>query len=337
MRRIPSDVMGRFDPRGGRSPHPSDCRALPPCYRAAEMMLKDRMKPGARSYSFEFFPPRTDEAEEALFQLIAEELRPLDPSFVSVTYGAGGSTRDRTLRIVARIVRETDLIPVAHLTTVLADEAELSRIIDELKSSGVRHILALRGDPPATLPEGKTTIHDPNYQHGRDLVELIHRRAPGHFSVGVAGHPEGHPESKGDLELDAKHLAEKVLAGADFVVTQFFFEARHYFALRERAIRHGMPPDTPILPGIMPVTNFAQIKRFAELSGAEFPAWLEEKLSVHADDPSALADLGIELATKLCEELLQGGAPGLHFYTLNKSPATRQIVANLDASQSRIG
>lgn len=299
------------------------------------MMLKDRINSGERSFSFEFFPPRTDEAEEALFRLISEELRPLEPSFVSVTYGAGGSTRDRTLRIVARLVRETDLIPVAHLTTVLADEAELSRIIDELKGSGVRHILALRGDAPATLPEGKTTIHHPDFQHAKALVELIHRRAPGHFSVGVAGHPEGHPECKGDLELDARYLAEKVHAGADFVVTQFFFEAKHYFAMRDRAIRHGMPPDTPVLAGIMPVTNFAQIKRFAELSGADFPAWLEEKLSVYQDDPVSLAALGVELATELCEELIAGGAPGLHFYTLNKSPATRQIVASLDARRSR--
>ena len=290
------------------------------------MRVRDLIEKQGRSFSFEFFPPKTPEAEEALFQLIVEELSPLRPTFVSVTYGAGGSTRDRTLRIVARIARETDLTPVAHLTTVLADREELARTIDALAESGIENILALRGDPPPDLPEGKV-IHQPDLEHAIALVELIHQRAPGKFSVGVAAHPEGHPQAT-SLEEDARFLVEKVRAGADFVCTQFFFEAKYYFDLRERALRYGLPPEVPILPGIMPVTNANQIKRFAELSGANFPAWLAERLSGAADGAEVRA-IGIEVATELCQELLDGGAPGLHFYTLNRSTATREIYQNL--------
>jgi methylenetetrahydrofolate reductase (NADPH) len=290
------------------------------------MRVRDIIEKEGRSFSFEFFPPKTAEAEEALFDVIVNELAPLRPTFVSVTYGAGGSTRDRTLRLVARIARETDLTPVAHLTTVLADRDELGRTVDALAESGVENILALRGDPPPGVPEGQT-IHHSGLEHAIELVRLIHERAPGRFSVGVAAHPEGHPQST-NLEDDARFLVEKVRAGADFVVTQFFFEAAHYFALRERAIRHGLPPSVPILPGIMPVTNAGQIKRFAELSGADFPAWLAERLEA-AQDAADVRAIGVEVATTLCEELLAGGAPGLHFYTLNRSTATREIYRNL--------
>lgn len=290
------------------------------------MRVRDLIDKQGRSFSFEFFPPKTPEAEDTLFDVIVNELSPLEPTFVSVTYGAGGSTRDRTLRIVARIAQETSLTPVAHLTTVLADQEELGRIIDALAASGVENILALRGDPPPGVPEG-TVIHHPGLEHAIDLVKLIHARRPGDFSVGVAVHPEGHPQST-SLEDDARYFVEKVRAGAEFVVTQFFFEAKHYFALRERAIRYGFPPDVPILPGIMPVTNASQIKRFAELSGAEFPAWLADRFA-GVENPADVRAIGVEVATQLCEELLEGGAPGLHFYTLNRSTATREIYRNL--------
>lgn len=292
------------------------------------MFIRDRIAAAGRSFSFEFFPPKTPEGEAELWELLTGDLAALEPTFVSVTYGAGGSTRHRTIGLTARIARETSLLPMAHLTTVGTSRAELHGIVSALHEGGVRNILALRGDPP----RDGTDFAPPEdgLAHAIELVRLVHDLAPGDFCVGVAGFPEKHPDA-GDFETDVRFLVEKVKAGADFVLTQFFFEARHWERLVETALDLGLPEDVPIIPGIMPVTNLKSITRMAELSGADFPAWLSEKL--HAAEErggeDAVWDVGIEEATKLCEDLLRAGAPGLHFYTLNKSPATRQIYLNL--------
>jgi methylenetetrahydrofolate reductase (NADPH) len=269
------------------------------------------------SYSFEFSPPRTPEAEAQLERALVE-LEPLRPSFVSVTYGAGGSTRERTHEIVTRINRDTSMTAMAHLTCAAHTRAQMRDIVLRYGEAGIENILALRGDPPADLdlPEGE-------FDYAIDLVEFI--RDLGDFSVGVAAHPEPHPRSP-SLEADRRHTAEK-LAVADFAITQFFFESRHYFELVESVRALGV--DKPVIPGIMPVTNIGGIKRMTEMQGSEFPAWLAEKLHAVEDDPAAVRRVGITEATRLCDELLAGGAPGLHFYTMNFSKATREIFANL--------
>jgi methylenetetrahydrofolate reductase (NADPH) len=281
---------------------------------------------GRRSFSFEFFPPQTDEGERQLWRAL-RELEPLTPTFVSVTYGAGGSTRDRTTRLTGRIATETTLTPMGHLTCVDASVAELRRVVGGYAEAGVRTVLALRGDPPG----GSGTpwvAHPQGLQHADDLVRLV--RELGDFSVGVAAFPEGHPESA-DLESDARRFAAKVAAGADFAVTQFFFHADDYFRLVERAERHGAR--VPIIPGVMPVTNVRQIQRFAQLSGTAFPADLAQRLLAVEDDPEAVRAIGVETAVDLCRQLLDGGAPGLHFYTLNRSTATREIYQALALDQ----
>jgi methylenetetrahydrofolate reductase (NADPH) len=286
------------------------------------------MGSGRHSWSFEFFPPQTDDGERQLWQAI-RELEGLRPTFVSVTYGAGGSTRDRTVRLTERIAAETTLTPVGHLTCVGATRAELRSVIGSYAAAGVRNMLALRGDPPAGVGTPWTS-HPGGLEHASELVSLV--KSLGDFSVGVAAFPEGHPESV-DLKADAMALVHKAEAGAEFAITQFFFEPDHYFKLVDRAAALGST--IPIVPGIMPVTNVKQIKRFAELSGTDFPTWLAERLHVVEHDPAAVRALGVELATELAGELLDGGAPGLHFYTLNRSTATREIYANLDLSHRR--
>ena len=270
-----------------------------------------------RTYSFEFFPPRTPEAERTLEQTLVE-LEPLHPSFVSVTYGAGGSTRERTHDLVVRINRTMGMTAMAHLTCVGHSCMELEEIVARYRDAGIENVLALGGDPPVgtELPVGE--LH-----HAVELVRLI--RGVGDFAIGVAAHPEPHPRSP-DIVSDRRHTAEK-LAEADFAITQFFFEARHYFELVESL--HALGVDKPVIPGIMPVTTISGIQRMAELQGSEFPAWLEARLRAVEDDAAAVRKVGIEEATRLCRELLDGGAPGLHFYTLNRSPSTREIHANL--------
>jgi methylenetetrahydrofolate reductase (NADPH) len=289
---------------------------------AAPPTVRELLAGGAVSYSFEFFPPKSDEGERQLWRTI-RELEGLSPTFVSVTYGAGGSNRDRTVRITGRIAAETTLNPVAHLTCVGHSRAELRSVIGAYADAGVRNILALRGDPPGG-PGQPWVRHPDGFDHAEELVALI--RQLGDFCVGVAAFPEGHPEAE-SLEADARYLARKAKAGADFAITQFFFDADDYFALVERASRYGC--DIPIIPGIMPVTNVRQIERMALLSGAEFPADLAERLLAVEDDPAAVRAIGVEVATELCLKLLAGGAPGLHFYTLNRSTATREIYANI--------
>jgi methylenetetrahydrofolate reductase (NADPH) len=284
--------------------------------------ISDILKRGT-SYSFEFFPPRTPEAEESLARALVE-LEPLGPSYVSVTYGAGGSTRERTHGLVVQILHDTPITPMAHLTCVGHTRAELRDIVARYREAGIENVLALGGDPPkdVELPQGEL-------RYAVELVRLV--REVGDFSVGVAAHPEPHPRSP-SREADRLHTAEK-LAEADFAITQFFFEPEHYFDLVEGLHGHGV--DKPVIAGIMPVTSLGAIKRMAQLQGSAFPEWLAEKLHAVGDDPEAVRAVGVAEATKLCRALLEGGAPGLHFYTLNRSTATREIYANLGLTPAR--
>jgi len=269
------------------------------------------------SYSFEFFPPKTPAAEAALARAL-QELEPLGPSYVSVTYGAGGSTREKTHEIVTGILRETSMTPMAHLTCAAHTRAELVEVVTRYRDAGIDNILALGGDPPKDLdlPHGEL-------DYAVELVELV--RSVGDFAVGVAAHPEPHPRSPSRAS-DRLHTAEK-LAAADFAITQFFFDADHYFDLVEGLRAHGV--EKPVIAGIMPATSIGSIKRMTELQGSEFPRWLADKLEAVADDPDAVFAVGVEEATKLSQRLVDGGAPGLHFYTLNRSRATRAIYDNL--------
>lgn len=284
--------------------------------------ISSRLAEPAPTFSFEFFPPRTDAGEQALWQAL-RELEPLHPGFVSVTYGAGGSTRDRTVRLTQRIAEETTLTPMAHLTCVGSSRTELAGVLGQYADAGIHNVLALRGDPPGG-PGTPFTPHPEGLRYASELVTLI--RSLGRFEVGVAAFPEGHPESR-DLDHDADVLVAKAEAGAEFAITQFFFDVDDYARLVERVRRRGC--DLPIVPGIMPVTNVSQIERFAALSGAAFPAALAERLHAVADDPAAVRAIGVEVATGLATRLLAEGAPGLHFYTLNRSTATREVHAAL--------
>jgi methylenetetrahydrofolate reductase (NADPH) len=269
-----------------------------------------------RTYSFEFFPPKTDGAQLSLGHTIAE-LEPLAPSFVSVTYGAGGSTRARTHEIVTWVRRETSITPMAHLTCQGHTRAEIAEILADYRTAGIENILALGGDAP-----GDPADHGPSdYRYASDLIEDIAIRD---FSIGVAAHPEVHPSSP-DRATDRRMLAAK-LGAADFAITQFFFEAHHYLELVDELAALGV--DKPVLPGVMPITNASQVRRMAELSGAEVPAWLVDRLD-GVDDPADVRRIGVEVASALCAELLDRGAPGLHLYTLNRSTASREIYANL--------
>jgi methylenetetrahydrofolate reductase (NADPH) len=287
----------------------------------AGLDLPGLLSAGGRSFSFEFFPPKTEQGTAVLWRAIGE-LEPLRPTFVSVTYGAGGSTRSRTVAVTGRIAAESGLTPVAHLTCVGATRDELEGVLQEYRRAGVGTVLALRGDPPG----GAGARWEPTpggLRHADELVALVAAR--GGFAVGVAAFPEGHPEST-DLQQDAAVLAGKQAAGATFAITQFFFHPDDYFALVERARRAGAT--LPIIPGIMPVTNVRQIQRFAELSGAAFPAELARRFEACADEAEVRA-LGVRTAAQLCATLLAGGAPGLHYYTLNRSTATREIHESL--------
>lgn len=276
---------------------------------------------GDRSFSFEFFPPRTDAGEAQLWRAM-RRLEALSPTFVSVTYGAGGSTRDRTTRITERIAADTLFTPVAHLTCVGSTVPELRSVIAGYAAAGVGDILAIRGDPQGG-PNTPWVSTPGGLEHADELVRLI--KSLGSFSVGVAAFPEGHPESSNPDE-DVEALLRKQESGADYAVTQFFFDAADYLRLRDRAAEAGVT--IPIIAGIMPVTNVGQIERFAQLSGAAFPDELSQRFHAAADE-EAVRELGVEIATEMCAELLAEGAPGLHFYTLNRSTATSEIYANL--------
>ncbi|MDP9443258.1 MAG: methylenetetrahydrofolate reductase [NAD(P)H] [Actinomycetota bacterium] len=283
--------------------------------------IRELIHAGDRSFSFEFFPPKDDEGERLLWQAI-RELEPLRPTFVSVTYGAGGSTRDRTVRITEGIAADTTLTPVGHLTCVGHPRDELRLIVGRYSDAGVRNFLALRGDPPSG--PGTPWVPTPGgLDHASDLVRLI--RDLGDFCVGVAAFPEGHRDAP-SLDDDARVLAEKYQAGADFAITELFFRPADYLRLVERSTRAGA--DLTIIPGIMPITNLRQIQRFAELSGREVPPEVVARFD-GISEPAEVRKVGVEIATEMCQELLSDGAPGLHFYTLNRSRATRDIFANL--------
>jgi methylenetetrahydrofolate reductase (NADPH) len=287
--------------------------------------IRELLATGDRSFSFEFFPPKTSEAEETLWRAI-REIEQLRPTFVSITYGAGGSTRDGTIRVTERVAQDTSLTPLGHLTCVSHSRDELRSVIGAYAGAGVRNVLAIRGDPPGG-PTKPWVAHPEGMNHAVELVELV--RSLGDFCVGVAAFPDKHPEAV-DLEADARVLAAKATAGADFAITQMFFGADDYFELVDRATALGC--DIPILPGVMPVTNIKQIQRMADLTGMALPAAVTDRLHAVEDDPAAVRAVGVEIASELCERLLTGGAPGIHFITLNRSTATREVYANLQSS-----
>jgi methylenetetrahydrofolate reductase (NADPH) len=288
------------------------------------MKIRNRLNPSKPCFSFEFFPPKTDEGVKNLLVAL-RDLAPLEPGFVSVTYGAGGSTRERTLELVTQIKETSQLEAVAHLTCVGHTRDELAAILDQLKAAKLENVLVLRGDPP--LGERSFVPRDGGFRYASELVSFI-REHDYPFCVGGAGYPEGHVETP-SRDDDLLHLKEKVDAGLDFIITQLFFDNAFYFDFVERARRVGI--NVPIVPGIMPITNFEQLNRFVRLCGATVPMRLALQLEREKDNPEALMQLGVAHATVQCVELLQRGVPGIHFYTLNRSPATRMIVSALRA------
>ncbi len=272
-------------------------------------------------FSFEFFPPKDDEGVERLFNA-ASELKEDDPAFVSVTYGAGGSTRTRTIEIVKRIKRDLGLEAMAHFTCVGATVEELREVLDQMQDAGIENVLALRGDPPKGETEWKQTPG--GLQYSTELAKLISENYD--FSIGAACFPEVHPEAK-SLEDDLRFMKEKMDAGVRFFITQLFFDNELYFDFVREARAFGI--DVPIVPGIMPVTGFAQIKRFTDMCGASIPPDYERELAARQDDPDAVKELGVAYATLQASDLLARGAPGIHFYVLNRSPSARAILAAL--------
>jgi methylenetetrahydrofolate reductase (NADPH) len=290
----------------------------------AKMKIKDLFGRGHLVFSFEFFPPKDDPGVAALFETV-KNLKELEPSFVSVTYGAGGSTRRKTVEITKRIKQELGIEAMSHLTCVGHSRDEISAVLDEIEAAGIENVMTLRGDPP----RGETNFvpHPDGFSHANELVRFIRSRKPA-FCLGVAGYPEGHPEAL-SKEADLENLKKKVDAGADFVVTQLFFDNRDYFDLIERAQARGI--GLPVVPGIMPITDLTQIKRFTQMCGAKIPAALLAELEIVDGTKEAVAEIGIRYATAQCEFLLKNGAPGIHFYTLNKSTSTRTILSALKA------
>jgi methylenetetrahydrofolate reductase (NADPH) len=286
------------------------------------MRIPDLFSIGKPLFSFEFFPPKTEKGARSLLDTI-ERLRELEPSFVSVTYGAGGSTRDSSVDLVTRIKREYGIEAMAHLTCVGHNRNEIAALLDRLEASGIENIMALRGDPPQG--EGPFVRPPNGFAYAAELVRFIREHGCG-FALGGAGYPEGHLECR-DLDLDLEHLRQKVAAGLDLVVTQLFFDNIFYFRFVERARRAGIV--VPIVPGIMPITDIGQIERFTRMCGATIPAALHQRLQAVAQDPQAVRELGVEYATAQCRELIEYGAPGIHFFTLNQSAATATILARI--------
>ena len=276
------------------------------------------------SYSLEFFPPKDGEGEQRLWSAL-EDLEHIAPEFVSVTYGAGGSTRNRTIGVTEEVTHRTKIPTVAHLTCVGSSRQELISILHMYRSAGIRGVLALRGDP-AGGPRAPWTPTSDGFTHADELVQLIHEF--GGFDIGVAAFPDGHPASQGDFKKDVDVLLRKEHLGATFATTQFFFEVAKWeqlvYALQARGSK------MPIIPGILPITNVKQLRRMAELGGTPIPPSVSEAFSKVEDDSDAVHALGIELASTLCEDLLRAGAPSLHFYTMNSSTATNQIYGNLN-------
>ncbi|HEU0250674.1 MAG TPA: methylenetetrahydrofolate reductase [NAD(P)H] [Solirubrobacteraceae bacterium] len=285
------------------------------------MRIDQLLADGEPVFSFEFFPPKTDQGERNLYDALSE-LRTLEPSFVSVTYGAGGSTRAKTIEIVKRIKEDYGLEAMAHFTCVGATVPELRATLDEMRAAGIDNVLALRGDPPAGLQDWVKT--EGGLEYSRELVELIRADYP--FAIGAACFPETHIHAL-SAEADIAYLAEKAGAGVDFLITQLFFDNSLYFDFLARARAAGI--QAPIIPGILPITQIGQLERMTKMCGASIPEGLRRELHAREGSPEAVVDFGVAYATLQCAELLQAGAPGIHFYTLNRSPATRAILGAL--------
>lgn len=285
------------------------------------MKIIEKLASKKPSFSFEFFPPKDEEGKDRLFETISD-LRPYDPTFVSVTYGAGGSTRKLTVELTTRIEREAGIEAMAHLTCVGATRQELASVLDELERGGVQNVLALRGDPPQGSREFIAT--EGGFSHASELIELIRGRWS--FCLGGACYPEKHPEAP-SLEVDLQNLKKKVDAGAELLVTQLFFDYRDYFAFIGKTRDLGIT--VPIFAGVMPITNLGQIKRFTAMCGARIPEELLARLERAGEDVQQVRRIGVEHAVAECRALLDGGAPGIHFYTLNRSTATVEILKAL--------
>jgi methylenetetrahydrofolate reductase (NADPH) len=292
------------------------------------MRIDQTLARGNPCFSFEFFPPKTDEGVANLIET-ARTLRALEPAYVSVTYGAGGSTRARTIDVAKRIKTELDLEVMAHVTCVGHTQAELRDVFAQIEASGIENVLALRGDPP----KGSETFvaTEGGFRYASDLIAMLQGEYG--FSIGAAAYPEKHPEAA-TPEDDLANATRKVRAGARFLITQLFFDNDCYFRFVERARAAGI--DVPIIPGIMPITNYEQIARMTKMCGASIPKPLLAELERRIDDPAAVTDLGVAYCSLQCADLLARGAPGIHFYTLNRSPATRAVVSALQAARAAV-